>query len=254
MPAVVDRIALDTSVAVPYLMRGHETHQFVRQRLDGMHTVLTAHSLAETYSVLTRLPGDARVAPADAVRLIDANMGATVPLPDGVTADVHRLLARSGIAGGAVYDALVGLAAREESLQLMTRDARQVEQVNYADVTGVVARHVAYGAAATGAVVGWVTTFAFADGDPSLASDSVMGPALLAHASVSALLQATNGLMTGLLLGYLQARVAVAIVRRRGPVRSSAVVGAAVVAITGVAITAMGFLGGATHAELASSQ
>lgn len=124
MPADGDRVALDTSVAVPYLMRGHAAHQFVRDRLDGVRTVLTAHSLAETYSVLTRLPGDARVAPADAVRLIDASMGPTVTLPDAVTRDVHRLLARTGIAGGAVYDALVGLAARASSLQLVTRDVR----------------------------------------------------------------------------------------------------------------------------------
>ena len=59
-------MALDTSVAVPFLMRGHAAHTYVRRRLAGTETVLTAHSLVETYSVLTRLPGDARVAPARA--------------------------------------------------------------------------------------------------------------------------------------------------------------------------------------------
>ena len=53
-------LALDTSVAVPLLMRSHQAHSTVVAALSGRHLVLTAHSLAETYSVLTRLPGDAR--------------------------------------------------------------------------------------------------------------------------------------------------------------------------------------------------
>lgn len=65
--------AFDTSVAVPYLVRSHSAHQAVRRWAANRAAVLTAHSLAETYSVLTRLPGDARLTAVDAVRLIDAN-------------------------------------------------------------------------------------------------------------------------------------------------------------------------------------
>ncbi len=36
----------------------------------------------------------------------------------------HREFGRRGIAGGAVYDGLVALAAREHGLVLATRDAR----------------------------------------------------------------------------------------------------------------------------------
>lgn len=39
----------------------------------GRHLGLCGHALTETCSVLTRLPGDARVHPADAVVLIDEN-------------------------------------------------------------------------------------------------------------------------------------------------------------------------------------
>lgn len=74
--------------------------------------------------MLTRLPGDARVAPPDAVLLIDDNFVETLGLPEGVVAEAHRLLARFGIAGGATYDALVALAARENDAVLITRDAR----------------------------------------------------------------------------------------------------------------------------------
>ena len=86
--------------------------------------VLTEHSLAETYSVLTRLPGDARLDPDDAVRLIDDNFGPPVLVDRRDVKRLPRLLASAGIAGGAVYDALVALAARSASLPLATRDGR----------------------------------------------------------------------------------------------------------------------------------
>jgi predicted nucleic acid-binding protein len=96
-------LALDTSVAVPYLLRAHVAHATARSHVGRRRATLTGQSLAETYSVLTRLPGDARVTPHDAI---------------------PSLLAPIGIAGGAVYDALVGLAAREAGLPLATRDRR----------------------------------------------------------------------------------------------------------------------------------
>lgn len=117
-------VAIDTSAAVPYVMRSHQHHPAVRRALNGYRLVLTVHSLAETYSVLTRLPGDARLAPPDAVKLLDANFGEPA-LPATATArSLPMLLASAGIAGGAVYDALVGLAARDNDLGLVTRDKR----------------------------------------------------------------------------------------------------------------------------------
>lgn len=118
------QVAVDTSVAVPYVMRSHEHHREIRRALSQHDLVLTGHSLAETYSVLTRLPGDARLAPPDAGKIIDANFGPPV-LPDQETAvTLPAELAARGIAGGAVYDALVGLAARDSDLPLVTRDRR----------------------------------------------------------------------------------------------------------------------------------
>ena len=54
-------LAVDTSVAVALIMSSHVAHRVVRRQLRGQSLVLTQHSLTETYSVLTRLPGDARV-------------------------------------------------------------------------------------------------------------------------------------------------------------------------------------------------
>jgi predicted nucleic acid-binding protein len=117
-------VAVDTSVAVPLLVRSHQRHVDVVRWWDGQELALSGHALAETYSVLTRLPGDARLAADDAARLLDARFAAPLVLSDGHAREVHSMLSRLGIAGGAVYDGLVALAAKEHGAPLATRDAR----------------------------------------------------------------------------------------------------------------------------------
>lgn len=118
------RCAVDTSVAVPLLVASHGAHEAVARWASGRSLALGGHALAETYSVLTRLPGDARVSPTDAVALIDDNFPDSVALPADVASAVHRELARLGIAGGATYDGVIALAALHQGLALATRDAR----------------------------------------------------------------------------------------------------------------------------------
>ncbi|WP_218189314.1 PIN domain-containing protein [Tersicoccus phoenicis] len=84
---------------------------------------LGGHALAATYSVLTRLPGEARVSPADAVTLMDANVIEAVGLDDEQSRTMHRVLAQRGISGGAMYDGLVSAAASGHGLTMATRDA-----------------------------------------------------------------------------------------------------------------------------------
>jgi toxin FitB len=117
-------IAVDTSVAVPLLVRSHHDHAAVVRWWSGQEVALSGHALAETYSVLTRLPGDARLAPADAARLLNARFSAPLVLSSARTRELPDTLSRLGIAGGAVYDALVALAAKERGTALATRDAR----------------------------------------------------------------------------------------------------------------------------------
>ena len=117
-------IAVDTSVAVPLLVRSHQNHADVVRWWNGQELALSGHALAETYSVLTRLPGDARLAAHDAARLLDARFAAPLALSADAARKVHNTLSRLGLAGGAVYDALVALAAQENGTPLATRDAR----------------------------------------------------------------------------------------------------------------------------------
>lgn len=117
-------LALDTSVAVPLLVQTHRAHAAVVRWWGGREVALSGHALAETYSVLTRLPGDLRLAPADAARLLGERFAEPLVLGSEISVRLPDVLGRFRIAGGAVYDALVALAAAEHGAELATRDAR----------------------------------------------------------------------------------------------------------------------------------
>lgn len=116
--------AMDTSVAVPLLVASHTAHDVVSAWATDRKLAISGHALAETYAVLTRLPGGARVSSDDTVTLIDANFDRRLTVPDRLAGQVHREFTRLGVLGGATYDGLVALAAREAGATLVTRDAR----------------------------------------------------------------------------------------------------------------------------------
>ena len=117
-------LAVDTSVAVPLLVRPHPAHAAVTAWTVGHDLALAGHALAETYSVLTRLPDDLRVAPSDAAALLAERFVAPLLLDRRTASRLPGVLAGAGVAGGAVYDALVALAAVAHEVRLATRDAR----------------------------------------------------------------------------------------------------------------------------------
>ena len=117
-------IALDTSVAIALLVRSHAAHSGVVRWWSGREVVLSGHALAETYSVLTRLPGDARLTAADAAKLIEERFAEPLVFSADRTRRLPRMLSQLGIVGGAVYDAMVALAAVEHDAELATRDMR----------------------------------------------------------------------------------------------------------------------------------
>lgn len=114
----------DTSVAVPAVLGNHESHAvcaaFVRDERPG----LGGHARVETFSVLTRLPVGLRISARDAVDVLRR------AFPDAPQASARALrgflplLVDHGIVGGAVYDALVALVARDTARALATRDER----------------------------------------------------------------------------------------------------------------------------------
>lgn len=100
---------------------------------------LSGHALAETYAVLTRLPGDLRVAPVDAARLLTDRFDSPYLLGPEASAGVPEVLSGLGVSGGAVYDALVALAAHENGVDLATRDLRAKATYDLVGVRVVIA-------------------------------------------------------------------------------------------------------------------
>lgn len=117
-------IAVDTSMAVPLVLTSHRDHLPVNQFVGARSVRLAAHAHLETYSVLTRLPGDARLTGADADTLISDRFGDPIAMVEELTRSLLGLLARAGVVGGSVYDGLIGLTAHRAGLRLATRDRR----------------------------------------------------------------------------------------------------------------------------------
>lgn len=117
-------LLLDTSVAIALIVEDHEAHVATRAQVRGRRLGLSGHAWFETYSVLTRLPGPRRRSPADAIRLLAHDFPATVFLGESASTGLVPEIARLGISGGAVYDALVGAAARQHHRRLASADAR----------------------------------------------------------------------------------------------------------------------------------
>ncbi len=117
-------IALDSSVAVPIVLDNHEMHELVTGWLGGRASALAGHALAETYSVLTRLPPAVRGEPLDVARALRSQFAAPLLLSAKTSARLPDVLAELDVSGGAVYDALVALAALEHDCALATLDLR----------------------------------------------------------------------------------------------------------------------------------
>jgi toxin FitB len=110
-------------VAIALLVHTHPSHGVALDLCRDREVALSGHALVETYSVLTRLPGDVGVARGDAARQLSERFAEPLLGPD-VSRRLPEILSELGISGGAVYDALVGLAAAEYDCDLATRDAR----------------------------------------------------------------------------------------------------------------------------------
>lgn len=125
---------VDTSVAVALVVRDHPGHETVFDALGGRRLGLAGHAAFETYSVLTRLPAPARRTAAAASRLIEINFPQSRFLSADAASELLATLAGAGIAGGSVYDALVGYAAKLHGFVLATRDERARDTYRSLDV------------------------------------------------------------------------------------------------------------------------
>jgi predicted nucleic acid-binding protein len=136
MPTSDDRpeLLIDTSVAVALAAAGHEYHHSTKDAVSGRSCGLSGHAAFETFSVLTRLPPPNRRTPHAVARLLAHNFPGSRFLSAQGAERLHARLASLGIAGGAVYDALVAAAAAEHGITLATRDRRAAETYRALDI------------------------------------------------------------------------------------------------------------------------
>lgn len=124
MPTSAESFAVDTSVAVAALDATHAVHGACRAAVQARRPALAGHAALETHAVLTRLPGPLAVDAPVAGDLLERAFRRVLWLEPEQTAALLRRLGPLGVTGGAVYDALVGEAARVHGATLLTRDRR----------------------------------------------------------------------------------------------------------------------------------
>jgi predicted nucleic acid-binding protein len=112
------RTLFDTSVLVAAFEVSHPRHTVCLPWLQQAQTeqiqgLIATHTLAEVYSVLTRLPVRPRISPELAQRLITENLERFEVIPL-TTEDYQMVLAQMvnlNLTGGGIYDALIAQAA-----------------------------------------------------------------------------------------------------------------------------------------------
>jgi predicted nucleic acid-binding protein len=141
---------LDTSVMVAAHLPSHADYAAASQWLSrakqrAYELVVSAHSLVEVYSVLTRLPAKPRIDGQTAWKFLDENV---VPVATIVvlTADNYRELVKeaagTGVEGGRIYDAIIARAAEIAQVDhLLTLNMDDFRRVNAAMASRVASPH-----------------------------------------------------------------------------------------------------------------
>ncbi|BBY08940.1 type II toxin-antitoxin system VapC family toxin [Mycobacterium noviomagense] len=134
MPTSVEHVLVDTSAALALVQRENPFHRAAKARLLVCRRGLSGHAAVELLSVLTRLPPPHRLTPVAALRLEERNFPESRFLSATDTKRLLREFAEVALAGGAVYDGLVGAAARKHKLMLITCDRRAEPTYRLLDV------------------------------------------------------------------------------------------------------------------------
>jgi predicted nucleic acid-binding protein len=113
------KVLLDSSTLIAGMLPDHIDHVHAYPWLThgksrAFEFFVSGHSLAEVYSVLTRLPRTPRISPADALQMLRENVTSCakiVALADNDYVSLVEDLAQRGVIGGAVYDAVIAKVA-----------------------------------------------------------------------------------------------------------------------------------------------
>ena len=132
------KIFCDTNVLVAAFLQGHPQHNTARPVLERVKRgddegFVAAHSLAEAYAVLTRLPGGNQVPPPMAWQLIAENVLKDFTIVGLTSAEYTETLANAaanGVEGGLTYDALLlAAAAKSGADRIYTTNIRHFQSL-----------------------------------------------------------------------------------------------------------------------------
>jgi predicted nucleic acid-binding protein len=130
------KVFLDTNVLVASVLNEHDFHSIAFPVLERVQNetdngFISAHSLAEMYAVLTRLPAPLRHSPEQALLNIEENV---IPYFKIIALTAHdyvvllREAALVGVQGGTVHDAvLLKAAIKSDVEQIFTFNKKHFE-------------------------------------------------------------------------------------------------------------------------------
>jgi predicted nucleic acid-binding protein len=136
------RVLFDTSVLVAALVKPHPAHTRAfpwlrKAKAEELLMIISSHTIAELYSVLTTLPVSPRITSDIAWRLIQEdilNIAEIVPLSAADYKTVIKKLRDNSFSGGIVYDALIYQAAVKTGADtLLTLNSADFRRLQLAD-------------------------------------------------------------------------------------------------------------------------
>ncbi|MEH2459075.1 type II toxin-antitoxin system VapC family toxin [Nostoc sp.] len=120
------KVLFDTSVLVAALTVNHPKHSVCFSRLKAAKSLevqgfISTHSLAETYSVITRLPIQPRITPQQAQRIIVDILQYLegIPLLSNDYQAAIAQMATLNFPGGGIFDALIAQAALKAEVAVL---------------------------------------------------------------------------------------------------------------------------------------
>jgi predicted nucleic acid-binding protein len=132
------RVFFDTSVIIAAFHTQNLKHEVCFNKLNAVSSKLYSglianHSLAEIYSVLTRLPAKLRTSPLNSHQLISQNLlrhFQLVGLSSQEYLEVIKSLSEANFGGGLIYDALILKCAEKEACdEFLTLNAKHFRQI-----------------------------------------------------------------------------------------------------------------------------
>jgi predicted nucleic acid-binding protein len=132
------RTLFDTSVLVAAFIEGHPKHEralpwLSKAKAQEFEFVVSSHTLAELYAVLTTLPVKPRISPNVSWRLLQENIegvAKTVSLSSTEYKAIIKKASELGLSGGIIYDALIAKVAEKSKVErILTFNLRHFRRV-----------------------------------------------------------------------------------------------------------------------------